>query len=348
MAIDLTTDYGSLTLKNPIVMGASNIVTDVENLVKLEKAGVGAIVYKSLFEEQLQLESYQLDQMQETYSNWDAEHETFFPSARHAGPTEHLRQLKEAKSRLTIPLIGSLNCVNDESWLEYALKMIETGIDGLELNFYNSNTDFSLTAAAIEERQLKSLELVRAGARQIPLFVKLSPFYSNPLHMISRMDRIGVDGVVLFNRLFQPDIDVDLEEHHFPYNFSSESDNRLALRYAGLLYKKIKAGVIANTGIFSGKDVVKMILAGATAVQVVSTVYKKGINQVEVMLEEMKSWMKKKGYNNLDDFRGKLSKGNLADPFAYKRAQYVDILMKSEMFLQYHPKRGEIPHKEDI
>lgn len=347
MAIDLTTDYGSLTLKNPIVMGASNIVTDPENLVKLEKAGVGAIVYKSLFEEQLQLESYQLDQMQETYSNWDAEHETFFPSARHAGPTEHLRQLREAKSKLTIPLIGSLNCVNDESWLEYALKMIDTGIDGLELNFYNNNTDFSLKAAAIEEKQLKTLELVRAGARQIPLFVKLSPFYSNPLHLISQMDRIGADGFVLFNRLFQPDIEVDLEEHHFPYNFSSETDNRLALRYAGLLYKKIKGSIIANTGIFSGKDAVKMILAGATGVQVVSTVYKKGIHQVEVMLEEMKAWMKKKGYTSLDDFRGKLSREQLTDPFAYKRAQYVDILMKSEMFLQYHPKRGEIPHKED-
>lgn len=347
MAIDLTTDYGSLTLKNPIVMGASNIVTDPENLVKLEKAGVGAIVYKSLFEEQLQLESYQLDQMQETYSNWDAEHETFFPSARHAGPTEHLRQLREAKSKLTIPLIGSLNCVNDESWLEYALKMIDTGIDGLELNFYNNNTDFSLKAAAIEEKQLKTLELVRAGARQIPLFVKLSPFYSNPLHVISQMDRIGADGFVLFNRLFQPDIEVDLEEHHFPYNFSSETDNRLALRYSGLLYKKIKGSIIANTGIFSGKDVVKMILAGATGVQVVSTVYKKGIHQVEVMLEEMKAWMKKKGYKSLDDFRGKLSREQLTDPFAYKRAQYVDILMKSEMFLQYHPKRGEIPHKED-
>ncbi len=347
MAIDLTTDYGGLTLKNPIVMGASNIVTDTDNLVKLEEAGVGAIVYKSLFEEQIQLESYQLDQVQETYSNWDAEHESFFPSTRHAGPTEHLRQLKEAKSKLKIPLIGSLNCVNDESWLEYALKMLDTGIDGLELNFYNNNVDFSLKAAAIEDRQLKTLELVRAGARQIPLFVKLSPFYSNPLHMISQMDRIGADGFVLFNRLFQPDIDIDLEEHHFPYNFSSDTDNRLALRYAGLLHGKIKAGIIANTGVFSGRDAVKMILAGATGVQVVSTVYKKGISQITVMLEEMKAWMKKKGYNSLDDFRGKLSKENMTDPFAYKRAQYVDILMKSEMFLQYHPKRGEgLKHDE--
>lgn len=347
MAIDLTTDYGGITLKNPIVMGASNIVTDVDNLVKLEEAGVGAIVYKSLFEEQIQLESYQLDQIQETYSNWDAEHESFFPSTRHAGPSEHLRLLKEAKSKLKIPVIGSLNCVNDESWLEYALKMLDTGIDGLELNFYNNNMDFSLKAAAIEGHQLKSLELVRAGARQIPLFVKLSPFYSNPLHMISQMDRIGADGFVLFNRLFQPDIDIDTEEHHFPYNFSSDTDNRLALRYAGLLHKKIKGSIIANTGIFSGRDVAKMILAGATGVQVVSTVYKKGIGHITAMLDELKAWMKRKGYNSPDDFRGKLSKENLQDPFAYKRAQYVDILMKSEMFLQYHPKHN-IGHKEDI
>ena len=347
MAIDLTTDYGGLTLKNPIVMGASNIVTDIDNLVKLEQAGVGAIVYKSLFEEQIQLESFQLDQTQEAFSDWDAEHASFFPSARHAGPAEHLRQLKEAKSKLTIPLIGSLNCVNDETWLQYALKMIDTGIDGLELNFYNNNIDFAAKSATIEDRQLKTLELVRAGARQLPLFVKLSPFYSNTLHLISRMDKIGADGFVLFNRLFQPDIDIDLEEHHFPYNFSSESDNRLALRYAGLLHKKIKAGVIANTGVLSGKDAVKMLLAGANAVQVVSTVYKKGIGQITIMLEEMQTWMKKKGYNNLDDFRGKLSKENLSDPFAYKRAQYVDILMKSEMFLQYHPKRGELPHNEE-
>ncbi len=347
MAIDLTTDYGGLTLKNPIVMGASNIVTDIDNLVKLEQAGAGAIVYKSLFEEQIQLESFQLDQTQEAFSDWDAEHASFFPSARHAGPAEHLRQLKEAKSKLTIPLIGSLNCVNDETWLEYALKMIDTGIDGLELNFYNNNIDFAAKSATIEDRQFKTLELVRAGARQLPLFVKLSPFYSNTLHLISRMDKVGADGFVLFNRLFQPDIDIELEEHHFPYNFSSESDNRLALRYAGLLHKKIKAGVIANTGVLSGKDAVKMLLAGANAVQVVSAVYKKGISQITVMLEEMQTWMKKKGYNNLDDFRGKLSKENISDPFAYKRAQYVDILMKSEMFLQYHPKRGELPHNED-
>jgi dihydroorotate dehydrogenase (fumarate) len=344
MKINLSVQYGGLVLKNPIVIGASNIVTDVHNLVKLEEAGAAAIVYKSLFEEQIQLESLQLDQRHESLSNWDAEHESFFPSVRHAGPAEHLRQLKEARKHVTVPLIGSLNCVNDDSWLEYALKMEDTGIDALEINFYSNNIDFDLTAGAIEQKHIKTLELIRAGVR-LPLFVKLSPFYTNTLRLISQMDKVGVDGFVLFNRLFQPDIDVDKEEHHFPYIFSSESDNRLALRYAGLLHKKIKGSVICNTGILTGKDIVKMLLAGGNAVQVVSAVYKKGIPTITHMLEEIESWMIKKGYESLIDFQGKLSKENLSDPFAYKRAQYVDILMKSEIFMQYHPKWGELENR---
>ncbi len=344
--MNLSINYGGLMLNNPIVIGASNIVSDVSNLKKLEEAGAGAIVYKSLFEEQLQLESYLLDQVQESFSNWDAEHTSFFPTVRHAGPAEHLRLLKDAKSNLTIPLIGSLNCVNDDSWLEYGLKMEDTGIDALELNFYSNNIDFELNAEAIEAKHIKTLELMRAGIR-LPLFVKLSPFYSNTLNLISRMDTVGVDGFVLFNRLFQPDIDIDKMEHHYPYNFSSESDNRLALRYAGLLHKKINASVISNTGILNGKDVIKMLLAGADAVQVVSAIYKKGIPTIGVMLQEMESWMRKKGFNSIFDFQGRLSKENLTDPFAYKRAQYVDILMKSELFMQYHPKHGELENRPE-
>ncbi|MFN5169789.1 MAG: dihydroorotate dehydrogenase-like protein [Cyclobacteriaceae bacterium] len=341
MAINLSTHYGGIALKNPIVIGASNIVTDPDNLVKLEKAGAAAIVYKSLFEEQLQLEQYNLEQQQEAYSNWDAEHETFFPRVKHAGPAEHILRLREAKRKLSIPLIGSLNCTHDETWEQFAVEMAGSGIDGLELNFYNNNTYFDLEANEIERRQLQTLQRVRA-AINIPVFVKLSPFYSNPLRMIELMDQAMADGFVLFNRLFQPDIDIDKEEHHFPYNFSTEADNRLALRYAGLLHKKVSGSVIANTGIHNGRDVIKMLLAGADAVQVVSAVYKKGIGYIETMLEEIEGWMKKKGYQSLADFQGKLSKENLPDPFAYRRAQYVDILMKSEVFMQYHPKRGEL------
>lgn len=346
MATNLTTYYGGLTIKNPIVVGASNIVTDPVNLVKLEEAGAGAIVYKSLFEEQIQLESYDLEQRHESLSNWDSEHTTFLPQPRHAGPAEHLRQLKEAKNKISIPLIGSLNCVNNETWLEYALKMEDTGIDGLELNFYSHTIDFDLKSEQIEEQQIKTLELVRAAVR-LPLFVKLSPYYTNALHLIKRMDHMSVDGFVLFNRLFQPDINTESEDHHFPYNFSVENDNRLALRYAGLLFKQIRGNVICNTGVLNGKDVVKMLLAGSSAVQVVSAIYKRGIPTITTMLSEIENWMERKNYTLIEDFQGKLSRYNLPDPFAYKRAQYVDILMKSEIFMQYHPKSGPNPDYDD-
>lgn len=344
MSISLSTYYGGLTLNNPIVIGASNIVSDLTHLEKLEQAGAGAIVFKSLFEEQIQLEAYQLDEMREYYTNLDSEHSTFLPNVNHAGPAEHLLQLKEARKRVSIPLIGSLNCIRDETWLDFALKMEDTGIDALELNFYAHNIEINTTSEEIEQQHIKTLELVRSAVR-LPVFVKLSPFYTNTLNLISRMDKMGVEGFVLFNRLFQPDINIEFEKHHYPYNFSSHTDNRLALRYAGLLHKKIKGTIISNTGIHSGRDVIKMLLAGADAVQVVSAIYKKGIYTITTMLQDIKHWMQKKGYESLDDFQGKLSKEKLNDPFAYKRAQYVDILMRSDLFMKYHPKGDEAENR---
>lgn len=345
---DLKTKYCGLTLKNPIVVGASNLVTDPGNLVKLEKAGAAAIVYKSLFEEQIQLESLEMEQSHEAHSGWDAEHDSFFPVLKHGGPAEHLLKLRQARNAVTIPLIGSLNCVYSDTWVEYAQKMAETGIDALELNFYASEIDFETDGAHLVNEQLETLKAITKAIR-IPVIVKLSPFYTNALSVISKMDKAGATGFVLFNRLFQPDIDIEKEIHHYPYNFSSENDNRLALRYAGLLYKRIDASIISNTGILSGHDAIKMLLAGADAVQVVSVIYKRGIPYIETMLHEIEKWMDKKKYSSISEFKGKLSKDNMMDPFAYKRAQYVDILMRSEVFMQYHPKRGELhDDREDI
>lgn len=343
---DLKTKYCGLTLKNPIVVGASNLVTDTGNLVKLEKAGAAAIVYKSLFEEQIQLESLEMENAQDTYSNWDSEHDSFFPKLKHGGPAEHLLRLRQARNAISIPLIGSLNCVYRDTWVEYAQKMAETGIDALELNFYASEIDFETDGAHLVNEQLEILKSVTKTIR-IPVIVKLSPYYTNTLSVISKMDKAGATGFVLFNRLFQPDIDIDKEIHHYPYNFSSENDNRLALRYAGLLYSKIDASIISNTGILTGHDVIKMLLAGADAVQVVSAIYKRGIHVIETMLHEMEQWMEKKKYPSISEFRGRLSKENMMDPFAYKRAQYVDILMRSEIFMQYHPKRGELHNEQE-
>lgn len=337
-SIDLKTDYLGLKLKNPIIVGASNLVTDLNNLTKIEKAGAAAVVYKSLFEEQIQWESYEMDQMQEIYSDWDAEHATIFPELGHAGPAEHLLKLKRAKQALSIPLIGSLNAVLEDTWIDYAKEMANTGIDALELNFYTSIVDSKQNS--IEEEQLNILKKIKSVIK-IPVSVKLSPYYTNTLAVIENMDKAGADGFVLFNRLFQPDIDIESEEHHFPYNFSSQNDNRITLRYAGLLHKNVEGSICSNTGIFTGKDVIKMILAGADTVQVVSTIYKKGIFHIEKMLDNIKIWMKKKKYRSLKDFRGKLSEKNVGDSFAYKRAQYIDILLKTEIYMRYHPKENE-------
>ena len=335
--MDLSTTYLGLKLKNPIIVGASNLVTDLSIIKKLEDAGAAAIVYKSLFEEQIHLENLELDQDMTDYNDRNAEMTSIFPSDMYeASPDEFLMHFKEARNTVSIPMIASLNCVYDDTWYEYAKKLEEAGADALELNFYNNPRDFDMEGRSILNEELDTIEGVKRTVK-IPVSVKLSPFYTNPLYTVNEMDKRGTNGFVLFNKLFQPDINIDLEELHFPYNLSSEHESRLPLRYVGILYDNIKADLCANRGIFTGEDVIKMILAGANVVQIVSTIYKHGPSQIAKMLEDMEIWMANKQYNNLSEFRGKLSKKNIKDPFAYRRAQYVDILMKSGKIFKDFP-----------
>jgi len=334
--MDLSTTYLGLELKTPIIVGAGNLVTDISMLQKLEDAGAAAIVYKSLFEEQIQLENLEMEQDMTDYDHRHAEMTSLFPSDLYeSGPEEFLMHFEDARKALSIPLIASLNCIDFDTWFEYAQKLEAAGADALELNFYNNPKDFEIDGRSILNEELDIIEGVKKVVK-IPVSVKLSPFYTNPLYTFKEMDFKGVDGFVLFNRLFQPDINIQTEELHFPYNLSMENDSRLPLRYTGLLYDNINADICSNRGIFTGGDVVKMILAGANAVQIVSTLYKHGPQQITKMLEDIEIWMANKMYDNLDDFRGHLSKKNIDDPFAYRRAQYVDILMKSaEIFKKY-------------
>jgi dihydroorotate dehydrogenase (fumarate) len=337
--MNLKTNYMGVALKNPVIVGASNLVTDPGALKKIEEEGAGAVVYKTLFEEQIHLENLQNYHAEEDYASRHAEMSSApYPGSVDdaSGPEEFLAKLKEAKEALNIPLFASLNCVYDETWEEYALKIEETGVAGLELNFYSIPRTFEIDGRSIITEQYDLLEKVKKAVK-IPVAVKLSPYYTSVLHVVGEMDKRGADAFILFNRLFQPEIDIDLEEHYFPYNLSTQNDNRIALRFAGLLYGEIKGNICANTGIFTGEDVISMILAGADTVQVVSTLYKNGIGQISVILKEMENWMKKKGYKSLNDFRGKLSNKTLRDPFIYKRAQYVDILMKSEEIFKKYP-----------
>lgn len=336
--MDLSTTYLGLKLKNPIIIGASNLVTDIDFLKKLEDAGASAVVYKSLFEEQIQLENLENFQAEENYGARHAEMTSMLPVQEDAGPAEFLFNLSKARQAINIPLIASLNAVYDDTWYEYAKKIEETGVDALELNFYAVPREFDMDDKSILQEQLDTLEGVKRSVK-IPVSVKLSPFYTNPLYCIGEMDKKGVNGFVLFNRLFQPDINVDKESLHYPYMLSNEEDNRLPLRFAGLLYGKIKASICSNTGIINGKDVAKMILAGADCVQVVSVIYKHGPKVIGKMLGELEEWMHGKKYNSLGDFKGKLSKVNIKDPYAYQRAQYVDILMRSDEIFKKYPIR---------
>jgi len=332
---NLKTKYMGLELKNPIIVGANNLVTDPENLKKIEKSGAAAVVYKSLFEEQIQLENLEQYEIKTEYNDRNAEMVTLFPAGREneSYPLRHLINLKKAKESVSIPVFASLNAIADDTWVEFAKELEKTGVDGLELNFYTTPEKFERTAEEVEKRQLNTFKKVKS-ALKIPVSVKLSPFYTNPLKLISELDKAGADAIVIFNRLFQPDIDVDSEELRSPYSLSNSEDNRLPLRFSGLLYKNIKASVCASSGIFSGYDVVKMILSGSDCVQVVSTLYLNQITVIESMLEEIEKWMDSKGYGTIDSFRGKLSKKRLKDPQAFHRAQYMDFEMSTAAILK--------------
>jgi dihydroorotate dehydrogenase (fumarate) len=325
-----------LELKNPIILGACNLTFDLEMARNLEEAGIAAIVFKSLFEEQINLESLQMEEDLHEYNERNAEMIKLFPTLKHAGPVEHLEKLKALKQAVSIPVIGSLNCINESTWVEYAVEMEKTGIDALELNFYSPPNDFESKSLALEDEQIKILKAVKAKVK-IPVSVKLSPFYTNSLQVVQQMDKAGADAFVLFNRLYQPEINVEKQEMIFPFNLSQVGDYRLSLRFAGLLHKKVKGSICSNSGIFTGQDVVRLLLAGADSVQVVSTIYKNKAGYVKQMLDDLSSWMKDKGYDSVDDFRGKLSNENSQDPYAYQRAQYVDMLMKPFDIMKKYP-----------
>jgi dihydroorotate dehydrogenase (fumarate) len=330
---NLITSYMGLKLKNPIIAGASNLMRSIDNIKKIEEAGAAAIVYKSLFEEQIKLERLQLQESIEEYDDRHAEMIDIFPDMQHAGPEEHLIKLKEVKKAVNIPVIASLNAINKDIWVEYAKKIEKTGVDGLELNLYFSPSEIKNDPTLVEKRQLDIIKEIKQNVK-LPVCLKLSYFYTNPLNIIYKMDNTGVNGFVLFNRLFEPDVNIQSEKHFNPFNLSNKGDHKLPLRFTGSLYGNIRSDICGSTGIFTGEDVIKMILAGAACIQCVSTLYKNGIENIAKMLKDIEKWMNDKGYGTLQDFKGKLSKKNLNDPFSYSRNQYVDILLNQEVIIK--------------
>lgn len=333
---DLSTTYMGIKLKNPLILGASNLVTKPDTVKQIEEAGIGAIVYRSLFEEQIQLENLQMDEDLSEYENRNAEMTTIFPGLEHGGPKEHLYNVQKLKNSVNVPVFASLNAIYEPSWVEYAKELEQTGVDGLEINLYAVPGYFEITGQSLEEKQVQIVKAVKKAVN-IPVSVKISLFYTNPLNFIKKIDEAGADAYVLFNRFFQPEIDINKEEYFYPWELSNPKDHMVSLRFAGLLYGNVDGSICASRGIYDANDVIKMILAGADAVQIVSTIYRNHPSVVSDILMDINKWMDDKGYKTLDDFRGKLSRKKLKDPFAYQRAQYVDILMKSEDIFKKYP-----------
>lgn len=330
----LKTKFMGLELDNPFIAGASNLSANLDTLKKIEDSGAAAIVYKSLFEEQIQLESFKMEQELTAFDDIHAEMRNLHPKIEHAGPEEHLMNIKKAKESLSIPLIASLNAVNSETWIKYAKLLSQTGVDAIELNFYQTPTDFHKSVKDIEEEQARIVKEIKKSV-SIPVSVKLGSEYTNVLSLIKNIDQAGVDAFVLFNSFFMPDIDIHTEKHIKLFNLSNKGDYRRSLRAAGILFENIKADICSSHGVHNGTDTIKLILAGASCVQMVSTIYKHGLSQIEKSKRNLADWMDEKNYNSIDEFKGKLSKNNLkSNPFIYKRAQYVDLLINSEDVLK--------------
>jgi len=323
---DLRTSYMGIELNNPIVVGACSLSKKIDTIKQLADRGAGAVVLKSLFEEQIQLEQEELRKELEHYQHLYAEAQSIFPPVEHGRTKEHLYWTSEAKKAVDIPVIASLNALNKDVWVEYARQLAGTGVDGLELNFYTVPLDPSLSGDDIEKRELDAFSAVRAAV-ELPLAVKLHPYYTSVLHTARAFDERGADAIVVFNKLFQPDIDIMNEEESVSRQLSSQEESRVPLRWAALLHGQVKADIVASTGISNGIDVAKMLLAGAGSVQVVSTLYKNGIGHLGNIKRELSKWMDGKGYEKIADFSGKVSKKDVEDPWAFERAQYIRSLL---------------------
>jgi len=330
---DLKTSYMGIILKNPIITGASSLTYNLDDAKKIEEAGAAAVVFKSLFEEQIELESLQLKEQAEEYSERSAEMISIYPEFKHSGAREHLNKLKKLKEVLKIPVIASLNALSEDMWVDYAKKIEETGVDGIELNLYSVPTNISKTSNEIEKEHIEIIKIIKKEI-SIPVSVKLSFFYSNILNTVLNMNEAGASGFVLFNRLFQPEIDITKQEYIYPVQISCEHENKIPLRWTGLIYGNINADICSNSGIYTGNDAIKMILSGASCIQSVSTFFKNGINYVSSMIKDINSWMDLKGYKEISDFKGKLAKKNIKDPFFYERSQYINILLNNETIIK--------------
>ncbi len=322
----LGTIYMGIPLKNPVVVSASTISHRVDRVRLAEEVGAGALVISSLFEEQIQMEQMQFMDQLAVGSDSFPEALSYFPGISHGEASEHLMWIEKTRKTVRMPLLASLNAVSPGGWVNYARQLESTGVDGLELNVYAVATDLTKTGMEIEKELYEIVEGVKAEVK-IPVAIKLSPFYTSAVNVATELDKRRVDALVLFNRFLQPTIEVETESLHNEMVYSSPQELKLPLRWIALLYGRVQADLAITTGVHSGQDAIRALLAGAKVIQVASVILKHGIPYISTILRDIEAWMAEKGYDTLDDFRGKVSQKNCDDPFAFERAQYVRLLL---------------------
>lgn len=328
MSVDLSTTYLGLQLANPLVASASPMTGNVESLAQLESAGVAAVVLPSLFEEQIEEESLMVHLGLEYGAAYQPEAVAgYFPELDdyNTGPDDYLQLIGDAKDALSIPVIGSLNGVSPGGWTTYARHIEQAGADALELNIYLVAADPTVPGADIEARYVGLVEEVRSTV-SIPLSVKVGPYFSSPGHMAHRLVDAGAEGLVLFNRFYQPDIDLDELAVSPSLELSDSVEGRLALRWIAILSPTINASLAATTGIHSGADAVKMLLAGADVTMMTSALLQYGAEHAAHVLTWMRAWFDDGGYESVAQARGSVNATSISDPSAYERANYMKTI----------------------
>ena len=326
---DLSTSYMGINLSSPVVVGACTLSRKIDNFKKAEDAGAGAMVVYSLFQEQIELEEEEFEEALAYGSDHYAESLTYLPHMPSTGSREHVVWVEKTRKEVAFPIFGSVNATSKGAWADYAKELESAGCDALEINLYSVEANPNVTAAEVEERFLDTVREV-ASRVAIPVAVKLSPWHTAMANFARRVADAGASGIVLFNRFYRPSIDPWKETLEISLDLSRPEDTRLPLRWNAILSGNLAADLAASTGVHSGMDVVRHLLAGAKAAQAVSALYKHGIGYVTEMNDEISRWMIEKGYSSIEDFRGKLDQKHIADPLAFERAQYIKLLLGKE------------------
>lgn len=324
---DLTTTYLGLKLKNPLVASASPLSKKLDTVKKLEDAGASAVVMYSLFEEQISHESRELDHYLSFGTNSFQEAMTFFPEMEHynIGPEGYLEHIARLKKAVSIPIIGSLNGISSGGWVDYARRIQSAGADALELNFYYIPTSLNLTAVVLEKAYVKLVSDIRAEI-SIPLAVKLSQFFTALPHFAREIVRAGADGLVLFNRFIQPDLDIEgqmVDPHHL---LSTSAELRLPLRWVAILYGKINADLALTGGVHTPEDMVKSLAAGAKVTLLASELIEKGPSRAAELIRGLDEWLETHEYASVNQLIGSMSQKNVSDPAAFERGNYMKSL----------------------